>query len=454
MNLKPYYDAVQTAEARVREIAGRMDDLFTQEKTDEAMKILPDLDKARAQADNANKLYLSMRGASGEGTAPAGGDPGRLFVPGRADQDLQIGMSNQEIRKYSLIRAINAAAEAHTNPRAWDNAGLELDASRAMAEKLGRTPQGFFVPFDIQQAPVHPVKGRRVVDTNMAGDPALGGYTIATELASASFVDLLRNKMVLRTAGAVTLTGLVGNLDIPTKTAGARAYWIGEGNAPTKSTLGFGQIAVRPRTVAAYLEFTRRMLQQSSIDVEMLARDDLAESLALESDFVGIHGLGSENQPLGVLNAGIEIVEGGTNGAAPTWAHMVGLESKVAVANADIGRTAYITNALVRGKLKQTTKVTNQNGFIWENNQVNGYDAYATNQIRSDLVKGNASTCSAMIFGNWADLTFAYWGGLDLIVDPYSNSTSGKVLITAMQDVDTVIRRKASFAAMVDILTA
>ena len=51
----------------------------------------------------------------------------------------------------ALLRAIRAAADAPKNPRAWDAAALELEASRAVAEKLGRNPQGFFVPLEVQR---------------------------------------------------------------------------------------------------------------------------------------------------------------------------------------------------------------------------------------------------------------------------------------------------------------
>ena len=57
-------------------------------------------------------------------------------------------------------------------------------------------------------------------------------------------------------------------------------------------------------------------------------------------------------------------------------------------------------------------------------------------------------------FGNFRDLVIGMWGGLDLMVDPYSGSTSGTVRIVALQDVDVAVRYTESFATMVDALTA
>ena len=65
-----------------------------------------------------------------------------------------------------------------------------------------------------------------------------------------------------------------------------------------------------------------------------------------------------------------------------------------------------------------------------------------------------SGVCSAIFFGNWADLIIGMWGGLDLLVDPYTGSTSGTVRVIALQDVDVAVRHAASFAAMLDALTS
>jgi hypothetical protein len=148
-------------------------------------------------------------------------------------------------------------------------------------------------------------------------------------------------------------------------------------------------------------------------------------------------------------------VAGGANGAAPTWANIVALETAVASNNADLGTLGYLTNAKVRGRLKVTEKAARTAQFIWnDNNTLNGYRANVSNQVRSNLTKGTAvGTCSALFYGNWADLLMGLWGGLDIIVDPYSNSTSGTMRVVVFQSVDFAVRNVASFAAMLDALT-
>ena len=75
-------------------------------------------------------------------------------------------------------------------------------------------------------------------------------------------------------------------------------------------------------------------------------------------------------------------------------------------------------------------------GTIWEpGNTVNGYRTEITNQINAGDV----------FMGNFADLVVLMWGGMELNVDPYSNSKSGRLRIITFQDIDLVVRRTESF---------
>lgn len=359
-----------------------------------------------------------------------------------------IGMSQKDVSRYSLVRAIRAAAN-----KDWRGAELEKEASDATAQRLGIDPQGFWVPQDWLEMRGKPEKRDMVV-----GNDGYGGYLVDTDLQSQNFIEMLRNKMVLRVAGARFLGGLVGDVAIPKQTGGATAYWVAESGAPTESTQTVGQVALTPHTLGTYTDISRKLLKQSSVDVEAFVRSDLAAVIAIAIDYAGLHGAGTSNEPTGVeKTSGIGSVVGGNNGAAPSWANIVELESKVAIANADIGSLAYITNPKVRGKLKVTAKASNTAVFVWEAEPtpLNGYRAFVTNQVRSDLVKGSSgAVCSAIFFGNWADLIIGQWGGLDILVDPYTNSTSGTVRVVALQDVDVAVRHAGSFAAMLDALTS
>lgn len=357
-----------------------------------------------------------------------------------------IGMDKKELKQYSLVRVLNALANP-TDANAQRAAAFERECSDAAAQKLGKQARGFLVPFDVQARDL------------VAGTPTAGGNVVATDLLAGSFIDLLRNAMVIDSLGTRMMTGLVGNIAIPKLTGAATAYWVAENSAPTESQQTIGQVTMSPKTVGAFTDISRRLLLQSSLSVEQMVQQDLATVLGLAIQQAAISGTGASNQPTGILSTGsIGDVAGGTNGLAPTWAHMVALETAIATANADVGTLAYLTNAKVRGKLKGTEKFSAGTGApVWAdgNTPLNGYRAAVTNAVPSNLTKGTSSgVCSAIIFGNFADLMIGMWGGLDLTVDPYSGSTAGTVRVVALQDVDVAVRNAESFAAMKDALTA
>ena len=353
----------------------------------------------------------------------------------------EIGMTDKEQREFSLLRAMSAAATGK-----WDKAGLEREVSEELEKRHGRAAAGFFVPTDL------------IARAYSKGNAANGGNVIENEFREDLFIELLRNRLAVAQLGATVLDGLVGDITIPKHLTGNTVQWVDENGSAAESNATFGQMSLKPKTVTANTELSRKFILQSSLSAEQFARSELLKAMMLGIDLAAINGKGTGNEPTGILNtAGIGAVEIGANGGAPEWKHIVALESAIAAANADIGDLAYITNARVRGLLKTKLKADGVSGYIWQDGAtpLNGYRCAVSNQIPSNLTKGTAANkCSPLIFGNWADLMIAHWGVLDVIVDPYTKSTTGAVRITTLQDVDIAVRHVESFAAIKDIVAA
>ncbi|HHW4685773.1 MAG TPA: phage major capsid protein [Xylella sp.] len=345
-----------------------------------------------------------------------------------AEQDTpaSIGLSTKEVRHYSVIRAIRALLpNASTADR--KAASFEIECSLAAEKTYGKQARGLLIPSD--------VLNRAFSTTTPSEGP--GSSIIATELHAASFIELLRNKTWVMQRANV-MGGLVGNVDIPRQKGATQAYWVGEGESPEESKPALDQIHFTPKSLAAYTDITRRLLLQSTPDAEQIVRTDLLHVMALEVDRAAIYGSGSGTQPKGIKqHSGINAVPFAKKGA-PSFAELVQMETQIALGNADVEAMSYAFNAGIRGYAKTALKFpeTAASGTIWESgNTVNGYATSVSNQIQPGDV----------FFGNWADLIIAMWGGLDLMVDPYSLSTSGSTRIVVFQDVDFNIRRAESF---------
>jgi len=362
-----------------------------------------------------------------------------------------VDMSERDHQRFSIVRALRASMTGD-----WKGAGFEREVSDAIAKQLNRSTDGVFVPTSLRTPPEIMQRAPLV-----AGTPAAGGYTVPTD--TLGLIDILRNRMLVKQMGATVLSGLDGDLSFPRQNGTTVLYWVGEnpGADVTESEASFDQVQMTPKTAQATTAYGRQLLAQSSLDVESFVRNDLIQINALGLDQAAINGSGAANQPLGILNTtGIGAVAGGTNGAAPTWANIVDLETLIADANADVGNIGYLTNSKVRGKLKTTEKAANTAQFIWGDNAaeagfglVNGYRAGVSNQVPKTLTKGTGSNLSAIIFGNWADLMIGEWGVIELIVDPYALKKQGLIEVTSIMMVDVVVRHAQSFAAMQDAIT-
>lgn len=335
-----------------------------------------------------------------------------------------IGMNEKEVKNFSMMRAIHALANP-TDRKAQEAAAFEFECSRAAAEQYGTTAQGIMLPADV-------LRTWNKRDLNSSDESEL----FTDDFRGGDFIDSLRNASSVMAAGARMLGGLSGDVKIPKKTAAASAAWIAsEGGAATESEMTVGNVSLAPKTLGAFTDVTRQLLIQSSLDVEGLIRDDLVKAMALAIDKAGLEGTGSSGQPTGILNAGVNTVTAFA-GANPTFAEVVTLETAVAEDNALNGNLAYILPASMNGALKTTAKDAGSGQFVSQGGQINGYNAIVSNQ----------ATAGNLYFGNFDDLLIGMFGGLDIVVDPYTASTTGTVRVVALQSVDVGVRHAESFA--------
>lgn len=347
---------------------------------------------------------------------------------GEADS-ANIGMSDKEVREYSLVKAIRESALER------GLTGLEKEANAAAEKQLGRRSQGtgFIIPHDVACRGL----GQRALST---GSNTAGGFTVGTNLQAGSIIELLRNSTVINQAGARTLSGLVGNIAIPKIAGGATAYWLGETGTVTASDQSFGQLVLAPKRLAADTLYSKELVMQSSIDVEGLIRNDIAMVMAIEKDRAALHGLNAAGEPLGIFNT-TGLSSSVTFGAAATWAKILSFETNLATNNALVGNPVFVTTPATRAKWKAAVRFTSTATPLWaDDNTVNGYRAIATNQVASDKV----------LFGNFNDLIVAEWAGIDVVVDPYTAKKTGQIEVTVTLWTDIGIRHPVSFCVSTD----
>ena len=272
------------------------------------------------------------------------------------------------------------------------------------------------------------------------------------DTANLTYIGKLRNATIGRRLGVRYLDGLQGQIAFVT--GGAHAAWVAEEATASKQKPAYSKAVMSPKRLQVLQGVTYDLMHQSSKALDNLIMEDMVKAHAVALDAAIFAGSGSSGQPTGVLAAsGVNsITIDASNGGPLTHDLLVQMETEVGIDNGLLDDTlAYVSNAKVQGKLKTIPQIAGYPYYLMNDGKVNGYPFYMSNAIPSNL--GTGTAFSAAIFGNWSEVLVGSWGGLQLIVDPYTAKANGVLEISAAAYHDVLVRTPAAFCKIVDITT-
>ncbi len=357
-------------------------------------------------------------------------------IPGAPAPDLS-KQDKKDFAKYSIQSAILKKAEAIQGSGVFDGIELEMHQEAVKESRdAGRSVAGVGVPaaFLHQRA-----------DLQGSVDAA-GGYTVGTD--TTGFIPTLKNAMPTMAAGAQMLSGLVGDISIPRLATDSVATWRTEGGVATESDPTFEAVTMKPHRLTSYTVYSMQLLRQGTPDVTQIVNNTLYYSIANALETAALEGSGTSQVPQGILNASNvnDATHGSSSATVASWTNIINMEKMVAVDNALAAKMAWIVKSTAAAKLKTTARDSVAGGYIWENDPllggtVDGYPAYVTNVFTDDTV----------IFGNFAELMYGQWGGLDLLINPYSLDTYAQVRVVIAGYFDVALRHGQSFSRIDDL---
>jgi len=332
-----------------------------------------------------------------------------------------ISLSKNEIKQYSISRAINAVINGEET--------FETELSRELGKRLGKIPEKgkLYIPHSVFQR-----------DLTVGGAGA-GAELKDIEFLGGEFIDLLRNKMVTLQLGVRVLSGLKGDVYIPKLASGATWGWKTETGSFSESTPSTAQVQMTPKEGGTYVDYSKKLLLQSNPSVDQVVMDDLTKAAALGLDKAILKGSGASGQPKGILNTtGVNSV----TSASLTYAKAIEFVQKVKQANAITDNCAFVLAPAGWAVLKGRAKVSNYPDFLIDGNETMvGYPVYDTAQL------GN----SEIIFGDFSQVLLGLWGGVELTIDPYSQATSNLIRVIVSQMADVAVRIPGAFSVGTDL---
>ena len=319
---------------------------------------------------------------------------------------------NIHMKNFSLIKAIN---DVVNNRNINEDALNVIEMGATEMRKSGLSYSGQI------QLPVEE-RGDAVAAT-VATD---GKEIVATD--KLNILSPLMGKSILAEAGATFLTGLVGNISIPNYT-GSTCGWKGELEAADNGKGTFGSVELSPKRLTAYIDISKQFLTQDSVGAEEMLRADIVNSLVakLEQTIFG-DAVGDTTKPAGIFN-GAEVL-------APSYQGVCDAEAAVTDYS---GEKRFVMSPTAKSAFKQATISGSKSDLrlLLEDGEVDGYPVSDS----SNVVAGGYA------FGDFGELVVAQWGGIDIVVDPYTLATKNAIRLVINAYFDAKVRREGAIKA-------
>ena len=356
----------------------------------------------------------------------------------QANQRVFTPKEEKELRQFSISKFLRQSLPGET----MDGIEAEMaqEGKREFQNCIKGSAEGVFLPSALL---------RTYYYTN-ASEANYGQAFV--EQTALTYIGKLRNATIGRKLGVRYLDGLQGNIAFVT--GGADAAWVAEEGSASKQKPQYSKAVMSPKRLQVFQGVTYDLMHQSSKALDNLIMEDMVKAHAVALDAAIFAGSGSSGQPTGVLAAsGVNsITIDASNGGPLTHDLLVQMETEVGIDNGLLDDTlAYVSNAKVQGKLKTIPQIAGYPYYLMNDGKVNGYPFFMSNGIPSNL--GTGSAFSAAIFGNWSEVLVGSWGGMQLIVDPYTAKAEGVLEISAAAYHDVLVRTPQAFCKIVDITT-
>lgn len=323
-----------------------------------------------------------------------------------------------EKREFSITKAIQAEVEGD-----WNNAGYEREMCQEARRNFAGTPRGLVIPTEALMQ-----RATMVTSGDVSG-------AIGTQLRPDLMIDAYRPLSVVMAAGATMLSGLSSNVSIPKVNGDLSAAFVAENTDATESDLDIDTITMSPSRVSGTSSFSREVLYTAQPDIDNMVRRILGERIALAVDDAALEGSGTAPVPTGILNTTGVNTKATTGSSTMTHAESLDIIAAVQADNVDTTGAVWVAHPNDLATIGATVVDSGSGRFVYQDGQIGGYRVLTSTQVTNGKV----------YFGRFDDLLIGMWGGVDIIVDPYTNAKKAVIQITASQMVDINVRNAESF---------
>lgn len=321
-----------------------------------------------------------------------------------------INNKTQKMEKnFSLVKAIRNVASNKMQDE------LTQEVINAGIEEMRRTGNSFNgqiqLPTEVRTV-TKSVEGVDVVQTDIF-----------------NVTESINSKSVLSQLGANIVTGLVNDVQIPVIST-VNCTWEGETATTSDSTPTFTSVKLSPKRLSCVVPISKMLLSQDSTGVENAIRNEISKAILgkLEATIFG-SAQGTTTQPQGIFYTSGSLTQ------VTNFADICALEAALDGTDG-YGEMKYAMGVNAKAALRGMIKGTNGTGMVFENNEVDGTPAFAT-----QFVSGNN-----IAYGDWSNLVVGIWSGMDIVVDNFTLAADGQIRLVVNFYADAQLARPNAIA--------
>lgn len=335
------------------------------------------------------------------------------------------------VRSYNMTNVLTALCGRKAD------IGFERELSDELYRSCGQVPaadNAIMIPFNGDSM-------RGVLATREMNDTVSSGAgLVAQQNMPNLFVDFVRNRIGVK--NATFLTGLTGApVTIPAQTSDTTVAWVTGGTTTTdanaavsETTPVIGDVTLTPHKLGGYTTVGKDMILMANPDATAIVMRSLLANVAHVLGTTMLKGNASAPAITGVKTAtGVQTYVISTMSSV-TWADMLNIIGKVEGLEWD-GEQEFVMSASDNALLKSIPKGSYGSGFIAEDGYIDG---------RRVHVDGSLSA-GDIFFGDFSNVVVGQWGGIELMVDPYTLATAGSVRVIVSLVCDIGILRPNTF---------
>ena len=333
----------------------------------------------------------------------------------------------REVERVNGSFSLSRAVEAVSNGRQLEGAEAEW-ATEAMREMRSQGLQS------AGQIAIPSIALRTADDFQATSGQAGAGF-VPTVVPAA--IEALRAPTVLEGLGTTVIRNATGNLQFPRVSTKASGTGETEVSQDAASGLNMDQVSLNPQRVAANTTYSKQLILQGGSEIDFLIANELAAAMNAYID----------DYAFDLISASTTVNQSSVADAALTAIIVNKMETDALAQGANLAGASYVMSPGAYGLSKALAQVSSVNA-LWENGRFNMYNAVATPYLVNGFLEdGTTPAAGSMVFGNFAQgAILAYFGGIDLLVDPYSAAGTAQIKLHVNRFFDFDLRQPGALS--------